>query len=256
MTAAAEGSRPLVARSARPSRLLQSEAVQGFALISPTFLYALVLLAVPILIVIAHSFWTQNYLTIDRTFTLEQYRIALTEPIYRELSVPLALHLAGGQHRHGRARLSDRLLHLLPWRASQEPLAVPDHHPLLDQLSAARDVVEGHPRLWRRAEFRADGARHHRRAADLAALQLERRHHHADPCLGGFRDPADLRVAGEGRPLAARGGDGPRRRAVAPLHARDAAADPARRHLGAADRHDPDRRRFRHAEAWSAARTA
>ena len=67
------------------SRLLQSEAFKGFALISPTFLYALVLLAVPILIVIAHSFWTQNYLTIDHTFTLEQYRIALTEPIYRDL---------------------------------------------------------------------------------------------------------------------------------------------------------------------------
>ena len=85
MTAAAEGSRPFVAPRARSSRLLQSEAFQGFALISPPFLYALVLLAVPILIVIAHSFWTQNYLTIDRTFTLEQYRIALTEPIYRDL---------------------------------------------------------------------------------------------------------------------------------------------------------------------------
>jgi spermidine/putrescine transport system permease protein len=42
-------------------------------------------LVAPILVVIAHSFWTQNYLTIDRTFTLEQYRIALTEPIYRDL---------------------------------------------------------------------------------------------------------------------------------------------------------------------------
>lgn len=87
MTAAAEGSRPLPALRWNRSRLRQSEAFQGFALISPTFLYALVLLAVPILIVIAHSFWTQNYLAIDRTFTLEQYRIALTEPIYRDLLV-------------------------------------------------------------------------------------------------------------------------------------------------------------------------
>jgi spermidine/putrescine transport system permease protein len=85
MTVAAEGSRPLPALRWNPSRLLQSEAFRGFALISPTFFYALVLLAVPILIVIAHSFWTQNYLTIDRTFTLEQYHIALTEPIYRDL---------------------------------------------------------------------------------------------------------------------------------------------------------------------------
>jgi spermidine/putrescine transport system permease protein len=85
MTAAAEDARPLPTARWVPARLLQSEAFKGFALISPTFLYALVLLAMPILIVIAHSFWTQNYLTIDRTFTLEQYRIALTEPIYRDL---------------------------------------------------------------------------------------------------------------------------------------------------------------------------
>jgi spermidine/putrescine transport system permease protein len=87
VTAAAEGARPLPALRWRPSRLLQSETFQGFALISPTFLYALVLLAMPIAIVIAHSFWTQNYLTIDRSFTLEQYRLALTEPIYQDLLV-------------------------------------------------------------------------------------------------------------------------------------------------------------------------
>jgi spermidine/putrescine transport system permease protein len=70
---------------ARRNALLQSEPVQGLALISPTFVYALILLVLPILVVIAHSFWTQNYLTIDRTFTLENYRVALTEPIYRDL---------------------------------------------------------------------------------------------------------------------------------------------------------------------------
>lgn len=85
MTVAAEGLPPLSLRRRRRNSLLQSEPVQGFALISPTFLYALVLLVVPILVVLAHSFWTQNYLTIDRTFTLENYRIALTEPIYRDL---------------------------------------------------------------------------------------------------------------------------------------------------------------------------
>ncbi|QPC90565.1 ABC transporter permease [Mesorhizobium sp. INR15] len=85
MTAAAEGSPPLRMTRARRNALLQSEPVQGLALISPTFIYALILLVLPILVVIAHSFWTQHYLTIDRTFTLENYRIALTEPIYRDL---------------------------------------------------------------------------------------------------------------------------------------------------------------------------
>jgi spermidine/putrescine transport system permease protein len=85
MTAAVEGSPPLRMTRARRNALLQSEPVQGFALISPTFFYALILLVLPILVVIAHSFWTQHYLTIDRTFTLENYRVALTEPIYRDL---------------------------------------------------------------------------------------------------------------------------------------------------------------------------
>jgi spermidine/putrescine transport system permease protein len=85
MTVAAEGSPALLRSRARRNALLQSESVQGFALISPTFLYALILLVLPILVVIAHSFWTQHYLTIDRTSTLENYRIALTEPIYRDL---------------------------------------------------------------------------------------------------------------------------------------------------------------------------
>jgi spermidine/putrescine transport system permease protein len=65
--------------------LLETEQARGMTLLSPTFLYALVFLVGPILVVIAHSFWTQTYLTIDRSFTLENYRIALTEPIYRDL---------------------------------------------------------------------------------------------------------------------------------------------------------------------------
>ena len=85
MTATAEGSRAIPPRRIERKPLLRSEQAQGLALVSPTLAYALVLLAVPILVVVAHSFWTQDYLTIDRTFTLENYRIALTEPIYRDL---------------------------------------------------------------------------------------------------------------------------------------------------------------------------
>jgi spermidine/putrescine transport system permease protein len=53
--------------------------------ISPPFLFALLMLAGPIMVIIAHSFWTQELLTIDRTFTLANYRAALTEPIYVDL---------------------------------------------------------------------------------------------------------------------------------------------------------------------------
>lgn len=79
-----------IAETPAPSRRRawrRSEEARGLALISPTFLYALAVLFLPVLIVIAYSFWTQNYLDIDRTFTLENYRQALTEPIYRDLFI-------------------------------------------------------------------------------------------------------------------------------------------------------------------------
>ena len=65
----------------------QSEAAAGWALLSPTALYCLALLGIPILLVFAYSFWSQDYLTIDRTMTLANYKAALTEPIYRDLLV-------------------------------------------------------------------------------------------------------------------------------------------------------------------------
>jgi spermidine/putrescine transport system permease protein len=85
MTAVAEGTAPSGASRGNRKPLLQSEQAQGLALISPTLAYAFVLLVAPIAVVIAYSFWSQDYLTVDRTFTLEQYRVALTEPIYRDL---------------------------------------------------------------------------------------------------------------------------------------------------------------------------
>jgi spermidine/putrescine transport system permease protein len=95
LTIATEGQGSVAA----PARLgfFRTEQRQGLALMSPTFVFALVMLAAPILVVIAHSFWTQNYLTIDRTFTFENYRIALTEPIYRDLlmrSLALSMSVA------------------------------------------------------------------------------------------------------------------------------------------------------------------
>ncbi|WP_337184335.1 ABC transporter permease [Shinella sp.] len=72
---------------ARRRAWMRSEEARGLAMISPTFLYALALLFLPVLIVIAYSFWTQDYLDIDRTFTLENYGQALTEPIYRDLFI-------------------------------------------------------------------------------------------------------------------------------------------------------------------------
>src|SRR3546814_17174092 len=82
---AVTGDRPVASGNGSWARLARSESLRGFALVSPTFLYALLLLLAPILVIVAFSFWTQDYLTIDRTFTLANYREAWTEPLYRVL---------------------------------------------------------------------------------------------------------------------------------------------------------------------------
>ena len=85
MTAAAGSAQTLAEGAGTRRSFLRTEQARGLALISPTFLYAFILLLLPILVVIAHSFWSQDYLTIDRSFTLENYRVALTDPMYRDL---------------------------------------------------------------------------------------------------------------------------------------------------------------------------
>ena len=64
---------------------MTNEGKQGLKLISPTLLYALVMLAAPLAMVILFSFWTQDYLDIDKTLTVSNYVEAWTQPIYQTL---------------------------------------------------------------------------------------------------------------------------------------------------------------------------
>ncbi|EPX80005.1 Spermidine Putrescine ABC transporter permease component PotB [Litoreibacter arenae DSM 19593] len=45
----------------------------------------LLLLAVPLATIFAFSFWTQDFLNIDHTFTLKNYQEAFSDPIYRAI---------------------------------------------------------------------------------------------------------------------------------------------------------------------------
>jgi spermidine/putrescine transport system permease protein len=64
---------------------MRSEGLRGYALISPTLLVMVVTMGVPIGLTIAYSFWTQDYLTIDRTFTMANYDEAVSRDLYRIL---------------------------------------------------------------------------------------------------------------------------------------------------------------------------
>ena len=65
--------------------MVNKEGRQGLTLISPTLFYALLMLAAPLAMVVTFSFWTQDYLEVNTTLTLNNYREAWSQPLYRVL---------------------------------------------------------------------------------------------------------------------------------------------------------------------------
>lgn len=64
---------------------LTARGKRGLILVSPPFLYALLLLAVPLATIVLFSFWTQDYLDISTSFTLANYAEAFGDPLYMQL---------------------------------------------------------------------------------------------------------------------------------------------------------------------------
>lgn len=62
-----------------------AQARNGAALVGLPFLYALCLLAIPLGVIILFSFWSQDFLQIDMTLSLDNYREALGNPLYTRL---------------------------------------------------------------------------------------------------------------------------------------------------------------------------
>ena len=78
------------------ARFRGSEAANGLAMISPTALYATLLLAAPLVTIFLYSFWTDGYLTIVHDFTLKNYvdvwsNEAFRAVMLRSLGVSLAV---------------------------------------------------------------------------------------------------------------------------------------------------------------------
>ena len=64
---------------------LRSDASRGSALSAPASLYVGLLVAAPLASLVLYSFWSQTYVDIDRTLTLDNYREAFTDPLVRYL---------------------------------------------------------------------------------------------------------------------------------------------------------------------------
>jgi spermidine/putrescine transport system permease protein len=78
-----------------------SARARAAALVAPPFAYALLLLAFPLAAIVLISFWSQAGLTLNRVFTLENYREIFSGPIYiwgnanRWGLLPLSIFVSG-----------------------------------------------------------------------------------------------------------------------------------------------------------------
>ncbi len=75
-------------------KLTSSEGGRGWLMISPPFFYAMALMAVPLGAIILFSFWTQDFMSVDPTFTLNNYREIADKPIYTAL-LQRSLYVSG-----------------------------------------------------------------------------------------------------------------------------------------------------------------
>lgn len=81
----------IAGRRAEPRRLrlgllrMPGESARAYGLMAPVLLVVGLLLCAPIAFTFAVSFWTQNNLDLERTWTLANYAQAWTSPVYRTL---------------------------------------------------------------------------------------------------------------------------------------------------------------------------
>lgn len=62
-----------------------AQARQGLAMISPPLIYALLMLAAPLLTIVAYSFFKDDYLKVIHEFTLENYRAVFSDPVFHKV---------------------------------------------------------------------------------------------------------------------------------------------------------------------------
>ncbi len=63
----------------------RSQTAQGLTLIAPPLGYAVLVMAAPLLTILAYSFLKDGYLTVVREFTLENYRAVWSDPIFHKI---------------------------------------------------------------------------------------------------------------------------------------------------------------------------
>ena len=65
--------------------LAYSQAAKAYPLLAPVLLTVGIVLIIALLMSVAHSFWVQDFMEIQRSFTWDNYRSALSSPLYQKL---------------------------------------------------------------------------------------------------------------------------------------------------------------------------
>ena len=83
------------------------------------------------------AFWTQTYVEIDRTLTWANYQEAFTDPLVRHLMIR-SVAIAGAVTL-ATVCLAYPIAYFIAFRTQKKTLWLSaDHHPILEQLPAAR----------------------------------------------------------------------------------------------------------------------
>ena len=65
--------------------LTRNDTTKAYSLLSPSLLLVIFVFAFPIFFLVAYSFWTQDYVYVDTTLTLENYKIVVNKASYHAL---------------------------------------------------------------------------------------------------------------------------------------------------------------------------
>ena len=65
--------------------LSRNDTTKAYSLLSPSLLLLIFVFAFPIFFLVAYSFWTQDYVTVDTTLTFENYMTVVNKASYHEL---------------------------------------------------------------------------------------------------------------------------------------------------------------------------
>ena len=65
--------------------LSRNDTTKAYSLLSPSLLLLIFVFAFPIFFLVAYSFWTQDYVYVDTTLTLENYKIVVNKASYHVL---------------------------------------------------------------------------------------------------------------------------------------------------------------------------